>query len=413
MKQTAIVLGGTVAHIELLQNLHLRGYYTVLVDYLPTPPAQKFADKHLQVSTLNYQEVLNITKKFNAKLIISTSVDQANIIACQVAETLGLTKPYSSEIAKTIGNKKSMKEVLFKLGIRTANYTVLDGSMDFVSAIKYPVVVKPVDGNGSKGVRLVYSEIEKHKYFLKALEASRIKEIIVEEYVEGKELTINAFVIDSKVEIFLIVQKHVVINDGEISSAVCSIIPYPVNDQILAEIKEIGSRLSVGFEFNNCPLIMQFILSGDDLFLIEFSARIGGGMSQRMTKRYFGIDLIAASVDSYLNMPIRFDKMDVFEGFISTNHLYYKEGTLFGFEGHEELIDEGIIDEIHFHKQMNSSIGRGLASSDRVASFIASAKTLNELRMKVKKALKNLKCMDINGKEIELKPIYDLSCLED
>lgn len=413
MKQTAIVLGGTVAHIELIQNLHLRGYYTVLVDYLPTPPAQKFADKHVQISTLDYHEVLNIAKKSSAKLVISTSVDQANIIACQVAEALGLTKPYSSEIAKTIGNKKSMKEVLFNLGIRTANYTILNGGVDFVSTLKYPLVVKPVDGNGSKGVRLVYSENENKIYFIEALEASRIKEIIVEEYIEGNELSINAFVIDSKIEIFLIVQKHVIITDNEVSSTVCSISPYPINDQVLAEIKEIGSRLSIGFGFNNCPLLMQFILNGDDLFLIEFAARIGGGPGQRMIKRYLGIDLIAASVDSYLNLPIQFDEMGKFEGFISTNHLYYNEGTLFGFEGYEDLIEEGIIDEIYFHKQKNYRIGRGITSSDRVASFISSAKTLTELRMKVKKALKDLRCMDINGREIQLKPIYDLSCLGD
>ena len=72
-KPVALILGGTNPHVELVKKLKARGYYTVLVDYLPNPPAKEIADEHIQESTLDNDKVVEVAKEKQAKLIITTN----------------------------------------------------------------------------------------------------------------------------------------------------------------------------------------------------------------------------------------------------------------------------------------------------------------------------------------------------
>ena len=124
-KPVAIVLGGTAPHIELIRQLHERGYKVVLADYLPNPPAKKHADIHEQVSTMVGDAVLEVARKYDAKLVMSACVDQANITACYVAEKMSLPHPYSYQLASDITNKGFMKKVMWENNIPTTRYIFL------------------------------------------------------------------------------------------------------------------------------------------------------------------------------------------------------------------------------------------------------------------------------------------------
>ena len=82
--KTAIVLGGTVPHITLINKLKERGFYTILVDFFDNPPAQKYADEHIKESTLDKDVIVKIAQKRKVDLVISTCIDQANSICCYV-----------------------------------------------------------------------------------------------------------------------------------------------------------------------------------------------------------------------------------------------------------------------------------------------------------------------------------------
>ena len=92
-KPIALVLGGTNPHVHLLKKLKDRGYFTILVDYYPNPPAKPFSDEHIQASTMDKDVVLDLAKSRKASLVITTNIDQANITACYVAEQLNLPHP--------------------------------------------------------------------------------------------------------------------------------------------------------------------------------------------------------------------------------------------------------------------------------------------------------------------------------
>lgn len=155
-KPIAIVLAGTRPHILLIEKLKQRGFYVILVDYLDNPIAKPYADLHFQESTLNNEAVINIAREYNASLVISTCVDQANLTACYVSGKLGLPHPYSYETAMNVTDKLRMKKIMMENNIPTSKYYNISESMiQDIYDLKYPVIVKPADCNSSKGVRKV------------------------------------------------------------------------------------------------------------------------------------------------------------------------------------------------------------------------------------------------------------------
>ena len=180
-KPIAMVLGGTYPHRTLITNLQQRGYYTVLIDYLEKPPAKEVADEHVQESTLDKEKVLEIARDRDAKLVISTCIDQANVTVCYVAEKLGLPVPYSYETALSVTNKGLMKEGMIRHGIATSKYIFVKNIGDFDSAgLSFPVAVKPADSNSSKGVRKACDYGELSRFLDDALKISRSDEAIIE-----------------------------------------------------------------------------------------------------------------------------------------------------------------------------------------------------------------------------------------
>ncbi len=188
-KPIAIVLGGTNPHIELINNLKARGYYTILLDYLENPPAKNVADLHLMVSTLDHDRVLEVASNYKASLVISACVDQANVTACYVAEKLNLPRPYSYRTAIDVTNKGYMKRIVKENDITTSKYVYLDSIDDFKQAnLTFPVIVKPADSCGSSGVMIIEREEEFSTYFEFSKSRSRIGRVVVEELIKGDEL---------------------------------------------------------------------------------------------------------------------------------------------------------------------------------------------------------------------------------
>jgi carbamoylphosphate synthase large subunit len=200
----AVVLGGTFPHIQLIRKLKQRGYYTILVDYYDNPPAKREADLHIKESTLDKGAVLILARENNAKLIISTCIDQANVTACYVAEKLGLNKPYSFDTALTVSNKLLMKAKMLENNIPTSKYFKVSDLKDIDSIdLDYPVIVKPTDSNSSKGVRKADNYRELREYLQDALKISSGNEAIIEQFKVGKEIGLDCIIKDKKVSIIL------------------------------------------------------------------------------------------------------------------------------------------------------------------------------------------------------------------
>lgn len=400
-KPVAIVLGGTVPHVALINELKHKGYQTVLVDYLSSSPGKDAADVHVQESTLDQQKVLDIAIKMQAKLVISACIDQANITACYVSERLCLPKPYSYKTALTISNKVMMKRTMTEAGIPTSKFVIFEKDDEINSIpLDYPIVVKPSDCTGSKAVNRVSDPALLANFITMARDASRTKQALAEEFVSGEEVQIDYFVKSRKA--FRILERKKIKIPGNIEGVqqvLGSEIPAGLSDKALEILDNSAQKTADAFDLENTPLFLQAIVNEDTVNVIEFAPRIGGGLSFRLVHLATQFDFLKASVNSLLSESMKIE-IARSRKFISTTIIYAIGGTFGATTGVEDLKRNGVIREYHAFKLAGASVGSELSSNNRIGAFICEAGTPQELQQMINEAVGNIDILDENGNSI-------------
>lgn len=404
-KPIAIVLGGTAPHVLLVNKLHNRGYYVVLVDYLPNPPAKRVADEHVQASTLDKEKVLEIAKEKNASLVISTCIDQANSVCCYVAEQLNLPHPYSYETSLLVTNKGLMKKRMKEFDVPSSSF-ILSSNVVGVdwNQVTFPCVVKPVDCNSSKGVHRADSIDEAKPFIEEAIKLSQTGEAIIEGFCAGDEIQVDCVALDNDADVVMTRSKVKVASSNEaVLNSYGSIVPAQVSESVLPQLKQIAVNIAKGFGLSNTPFFYQAIVTGDEVNVLEFAPRVGGGLSYYMIKNFVGFDAVEAAVDSFLGKRIN-NSYHAPERVYRTCLLYAKPCTFDHIEGLEKLKKEGLVTETFITKSKGDQIDGDMRSSNRVGSFIVESASLDELNERVKYCMDSVGIIDDKGNNMILQP---------
>ena len=197
-----LLLGGSAQQIIAIKKAKELGYKTILCDYLKDNPGQYVADVFYQESTTDKQKILEIAKKECIDGIVAYASDPAAPTAAYVAEKLSLPgNPYKS--VEILCNKDKFREFLEENNFCTPKakgYNDYEELMEEIEKFKFPIMIKPVDSSGSKGVSKIISKEEIKKKFDYAMSFSRAKRVIIEEYVEnlGYQVAGDGFSVNGK-----------------------------------------------------------------------------------------------------------------------------------------------------------------------------------------------------------------------
>ena len=407
-KPTALVLGGTFPHIKLIHKLQKRGFHTILVDYLDNPIAKHAADEHVQESTLDIQKVLEIARRLDAKLVISACIDQANLTACYVMEQLGFPPPYSYETALLVTNKVLMKQRMIENDIPTPLCVYLNDLKEIHNhEIRFPVIVKPADSNGSKGVRRADNDHDLLESLTDALNISRNKKAIVEEYIEGKELGVDCIVTDSQeVEIVMTRERQKIpATTDRIQQIFGSIWPADLTVKQVNELQRLAGKIAKVFNLKNTQLMIQAIIQNDEIYIIEIAPRVGGSENCRIIKMHTGLDVIDATIQSYLGIPIISDYRRP-TSYFADNYLYMKPGIFGEIVGYEDLVRRGAIEYLNTYKTKGTEIAADMTSMNRVGVFTVQSECTSDLSNKIQTAIDSIEVHDIHGKPLMRRDIY-------
>ena len=398
---TAVVLGGTIPHIELLNKLRKKGYYTVLIDYYQEPPAKPFADEHVCESTLDQEAVCRIAKGKQAAIILAPCVDQANVVACRVSQKLGLPVPYDSETAMNVTDKGRMKKIMISSGVPTSPFAVVsDPAQADALDMQYPAVVKPVDNNGSKGVRRVDSDDERAAALRDALSLSRAGRAVIEGFNEGFEIQVDCVVKDHVTHVIMtrrrLKTKPV---KGNAIQSFGSVIPAALSETLNEKIGEIASSIAQGFKLNNTPFFMQAIVNGEDISVLEFAPRIGGTLSYFLMKEITGFDALDAAVAGIEGEPFSVAYHDATH-YYTTNIVYARHGILGEITGLEEMKEKGEIRAFFYMKSRGSTLGTAMDSRNRVACYVIRGESRAELLARAAQVQDHIDVFDEKGSSI-------------
>lgn len=182
-----LLLGGSRYLMPVIRAAHEHGIYVITCDYLPDNYAHAFADQYINASIIDRDLVLKIAQGENVDGVMSFATDPGVLTAAYVAEKLGLPSCGSFESVQILQNKDLFRAFLKENGFRVPEahgYSCLMDVMADADKLPYPVIVKPVDSAGSKGVSRVDSFGELESAAKDALEKSFDRRIIVERFIE-------------------------------------------------------------------------------------------------------------------------------------------------------------------------------------------------------------------------------------
>ncbi|MBR5270819.1 MAG: ATP-grasp domain-containing protein, partial [Clostridia bacterium] len=272
----ALVLAGGFPQIALIKELKSREITVILADYFSDPIAKKYADKFYQISTLDVDAIRKLAQDEKVDFLITACTDQALLTVAKVSEDLGLPCYIDYDTALNVTNKSYMKKVFDEFDISTAKHVVMSElDINSVSKLKYPLIVKPVDCNSSKGVKKVENYDELKEAFDYAVKISRTDTAIVEEFIQGTELSADIYVEDGKVHI-LSVSKLDKIGDKNKFVIFRGWYNPVESEPVMEHIKETAQQIADAFNLKNTPMLIQMISDGQKVYVLEFSARTGG-----------------------------------------------------------------------------------------------------------------------------------------
>lgn len=396
----ALVLAGGFPQIDLIEKLKLREIETILIDYYEYPVARDYADKFYRISTLDINAVRKVAIEEKVDFIITVCTDQALLTMAKISEELKLPCYIDYETAQNVTNKEYMKKVFFENDIPCSKFVISSEykSTDFL-CLEYPLIVKPVDCNSSKGVRRVENVYDLKVAYSEALSLSRTKTVIVEEYISGKELSVDVYVENGKAIVLdITTSEKLKIQDRFIIYRTWH--PANISFDIKKKIDSVCQKIAESFKLTNSPMLVQLLSDGKEVYVIEFSARAGGGVKHLSITRRSGIDINSAVIDLTLGKKPHMIIEDPETKYMVDEYVYCYQGVFDHMEGFEFLKESKVIKDYYQFRNKGSVINSIENSGDRICGFTIQGDSFNELKEKNNIVNWNVKIISTEGKDI-------------
>lgn len=396
----ALVIAGGLPQIELIEQLKNRGIDTVLVDGNANAIARSYADTFYQIPIFDIEEVKKIAVEEEVDFLITVCADQVLLIVAQVSEMLGLPCYIDYETGLNVSDKVRMKRIFKEYGIPTSNYVEMkEYSVSQIKGLNYPLVVKPVDAYSSKGVRKVENIGELEKFYYEAAKISRCGNVIVEEFCQGSEISVDAFVVNGKAHV-LCVSNSEKVQDEDRFVIFRGRFPAEADSSIMKEIEDVAQKITDAFGLVNSPLLIQMINDGEHVSVLEFCSRTGGNLKYLLIKYSCGVDVIKATIDITLGKEPNLTPKETGWKYVVNDFIYCKPGVFDHLEGFDILQKEGIIQEFHPLRPKGMKVQGVTSSSDRIAGVTICANSKEEFNRKHKAFVRRASVIDTTGIDI-------------
>lgn len=409
MKKIMILAGGNdqAALIEELRRYFHGDVEILLLDMVRNVKALPYADRFLQISTMDREKVLEAARQEKIDYILTACGDQPLSTMAYVSAQMWLPCYLTEEEVRNLTNKIYMKKKMVECGIPTAKHLyVEEGQKDIdLSGLQYPLIVKPVDSNGSKGVKKVMSQDELGSLLQEAFHYSISKNAIIEEYKDGTELSVDVYVEGTTAKLLSVTTSNKIKENKDSFTILQSEYP-PSVAYSEDKVREISQMIVDGFCLKDMPLLVQMIVGNGEYNVVEFSARMGGGSKYHLINVLSGIDIMKVYVEMVMGKKPHVEPKKQWNHALM-NYVYCYPGTFDKLENFDELKDKGTIYSYFTYKMPNTVIEKSNTSSDRVAGFLVVGNTREEVDQKLQEANSALRVLDPEGKDIMRHDLFE------
>ena len=298
-----LIAGGSHADIPVIIAAKQMGYWVVTSGNNPDDAGHAYSDEKHLVDYSDKEALLRLAEELNVSAVIASANDFSALSCAYVSQKLGLSGHDALEVSQIIHHKDKFRAFALqkKLPVPKAVRVTKDKDLNNIADLTYPVLVKPVDLSGGKGITKVVNHNLLTDALEKAFAVTRSDAVVVEEFIEGSNHGYSTFIQNGKVRFAFMDDEHYFINPYLVSGASTSL---HYTKHIALELNRVLETIAQDLKLCDGLLHVQFILSNGRPYLIEICRRTPGDLYVKLVEYATGFRMSEAIVKSALGMPI-------------------------------------------------------------------------------------------------------------
>ena len=278
-KEKLMILGAGLCQVPIINLVKQKGFEAIVVSAAGNYPGFNIADKSYQVDVRNKEEILDIARREKISGILTDQTDLPVPTVAYVAERMGLPG-IGYECALNFTNKYKMRQLCEKVGVPVPKHfsaTSIDEAEEKADSLGYPLILKPVDSQGSRGVALVNGPQDLAEKFHEAQKFSACNSIILEEFFRGHEVVVQGIVSDYKFRNLVIADRYY-FDLPDIFIPAQTIFPSVISDNLKEKIFNLNSLLIDKFHPQFGITHSEYLVDAEsgEVRLVETAIRGGG-----------------------------------------------------------------------------------------------------------------------------------------
>ncbi len=363
MKKNVLIFGAGPLHISIISVAKSKGIFTIAIDPDKNAIGKNIADVFIVVKGDDFKKTCEVVEKYSVDGIVTSATDKPLLMMSKIAEKYNFVFPSYLSIQKSI-NKYLMKEVFLKNNIPCA-YGMLIHNKNQIQEIlkckfKLPVIIKPLDSSGSRGVIFCNSINDVYKAYDETKKYTLLENILIEEYLEGNEISVESVTFNGKTKIIQITDK--ITTRPPYNVEMEQIQPSTIDENNRFIIEKLIVKIIINLGLDNCVSHAEFKITEEGPKIIEISARLGGDyITSHLVPLSTGINiegiLLDIALNNEFNIPTSINKS------AGIKYLQFPEGKLirnkFRTKDETSIIDLKIyIKEGEVIKRITNSLNR-------------------------------------------------------
>ena len=363
-RKRVLVLGAGPAQLGLLEAARKRGLFTIAVDRDPAAPGFALADRRAIISTEDERAIGRLAVAERIDGVIAPGIDWPVGIAARVAAKRGIWHPLEPDTGALAVSKARQRERFAAAGVPQPRWTLVAEPQD---GLPLPCIVKAPDRQGQRGLTVVVNEEGLATAIARAVETSRNGAALVEELVEGAEVTVNAFSVDGAFHP-LTVTDRITADPPAFGVALAHVWPSETETGVAVEVARFAVE-ALGIRHG--PTYTQVRLGHDGPTVMEVAARLGGGHDAELCEAALGVDLNGLALAAALGEELPPIEPRARVGGAATVFLVPPPGELLVADGVEEAErSEGVL-RIRVYRRPGFRFGELRVGADRAGAVLA------------------------------------------
>lgn len=402
-----LVLGGGNNQINAIKRSKDKGITTIVSDYYNDAPGKETCDYGELVSTFDVEENIKVAQKYDIDGIMTLGTDQPIYTVAKVANELELPSFLSVDTARAVTNKRVMKKLFTDNKIPTVNYVLIDKNFkeSELKSLKFPVVIKPVDSQGQRGIYKLNSIDEIREKIEDTLSYSREDVVLVEEYYESEEITVSGWVEGGNTHIILVTDRVTFTSKKHIGICLAHDFPSKHLNNYYKDINNITKQIVNAFKIEDGPIYFQMLIGNDGVKVNEVACRIGGAYEDELIPLLTGIDILDMVIDYSLGKEIDYTVLNGYH--ILQNNKKASVQLFFASPGKIKFLSDlqeikslpGVI-TANFNYKVGDELKEIINATARAGYMIILGEDEESLANNVNRAYKNLKINDSNDNNL-------------